>query len=116
MESSTYNVVLPDQLAGASLAGISGSVIETTGSVAAVAGFPAPVGALVAIETSSGNSIDGEVVGFREESTLVVPLERAAVARFAGADFLRFAGVRAAVFFFARFFFVFFAISVPFGI
>lgn len=48
-----------------------GSVVETVGMTAAVADFPAPVGALVRIERASGQVIEGEVIGFREGHTLV---------------------------------------------
>jgi flagellar biosynthesis/type III secretory pathway ATPase len=56
------------------LAGLTGSVVQTTGLVAAVADFPAPVGALVNIERQSGNALEAEVVGFRDHHTLVMPL------------------------------------------
>lgn len=44
-----------------------------TGLTAAVAGFPAPVGALVEIERQHGVPLEAEVVGFRDEVTLVCP-------------------------------------------
>ncbi len=51
-----------------------GKVVGTQGTTAAVAGFPAPVGALVEIERQTGGSISGEVIGFRNNHTLVFPL------------------------------------------
>ena len=48
-----------------------GSVVRTVGMTAAVADFPAPVGALVEIERQSGGPLRGEVIGFRDEQTLV---------------------------------------------
>lgn len=52
-----------------------GSVMETTGGTATVADLPAPVGALVDIERSSGGRIQAEVIGFRNNRTLVFPYE-----------------------------------------
>lgn len=57
------------------LAGLTGSVVQMTGLTAAVADFPAPIGALVSIERQSGNGIEAEVIGFRDKQTLVMPLE-----------------------------------------
>ncbi len=53
---------------------VTGSVVRTEGGATAVSGFPAPVGALVEIDCQSGIPVVGEVVGFREELTLVCPL------------------------------------------
>lgn len=52
-----------------------GCVMETTGGTAAVADFPAPVGAVVEIERSSGGHVRAEVIGFRNQRTLVFPYE-----------------------------------------
>jgi flagellum-specific ATP synthase len=65
---------LPTHLDSAILARLTGSVVETTGLTAAVAGMPAPVGALVGIQRPSGGDIEAEVIGFRGEHTLVIPL------------------------------------------
>ena len=56
------------------LTGLTGSVVQTIGLTAAVADFPAPIGALVQIARPSGPSVDAEVVGFRDKSTLIMPL------------------------------------------
>ena len=48
--------------------------MQTTGLTVAVAGLPAPVGAVVAIEGQSGGQVEAEVIGFRDERTLVMPL------------------------------------------
>lgn len=56
------------------LPGLTGSVAETVGLVAAVAGMPAPVGATVGIQRLSGAEIEAEVVGFRDRHTLVMPI------------------------------------------
>src|SRR4051812_35090577 len=65
---------LIDQLAAITPTALTGSLVRTEGMVAAVAGFPAPVGALVEIERQSGAAVPAEVIGFREGSTLVYPL------------------------------------------
>ncbi|HEX3998326.1 MAG TPA: FliI/YscN family ATPase [Pirellulales bacterium] len=50
-----------------------GSVVRTSGMTAAVADFPAPVGALVEIERQTGTPLRAEVIGFRDAITLVYP-------------------------------------------
>lgn len=50
---------------------ITGCVVRTEGTAAAVAGFPAPVGSLIEIERQAGEPVSGEVIGFREDLTLV---------------------------------------------
>jgi len=65
---------LTANLEGALLAGLTGSVVQTIGLTASVADFPAPVGALVSIQRQSGEQIEGEVVGFQDNATLVMPL------------------------------------------
>src|SRR5450755_2804965 len=52
---------------------LSGSVVRTIGMTAAVADFPAPVGALVEIERPSGGPLRAEVIGFRDSLTIVYP-------------------------------------------
>jgi len=51
-----------------------GSVVHTDGLATSVAGFPAPVGALVEIERQTGRPLRGEVIGFRDDTTVVYPL------------------------------------------
>lgn len=53
---------------------MTGSLVRTEGLVAAVAGMPAPVGAVVEIDRLSGPPVEGTVVAFRERQTLVFPL------------------------------------------
>ncbi|MEX2176804.1 MAG: FliI/YscN family ATPase [Pirellulaceae bacterium] len=55
-------------------AGLTGSIVRTEGMTAAVAGFAAPVGALVEIQRQTGGPIEAEVIGFRGQTTLVYPL------------------------------------------
>jgi flagellum-specific ATP synthase len=50
-----------------------GSVVETIGMTAAVADFPAPVGALVEIERQASEPLAAEVIGFRDSLTLLYP-------------------------------------------
>ncbi len=69
------NVELPEHVNSAMLVGLTGSVVQMTGLTATVADFPAPVGALVSIERQSGDSIEAEIIGFRDKQTLVMPLE-----------------------------------------
>jgi FliI/YscN family ATPase len=53
---------------------LTGRVIRTEGLTTAVAGFPAPVGAVVEIERQAGGPVAGQVIGFRQDATLVYPL------------------------------------------
>lgn len=62
---------ISEQLDQAMTASLTGSVVETIGNTAAVADFPAPVGALVEVDRVAGAPIEGEVIGFRDQTTLV---------------------------------------------
>lgn len=64
---------IADQLAGCMSTALTGSVVRTIGMTAAVAGLPAPVGAMVEIERQTGGPIQGEVIGFDKSLTLVYP-------------------------------------------
>ena len=72
MTSQLSQLIAP--LNGAMLTDITGSVVQMVGLTAAVADFPAPVGALVHISRPTGPSIEAEVVGFRDKTTLIMPL------------------------------------------
>ena len=61
---------------------LSGSIARIEGMMIAVADFPAPVGARVEIERQAGEPIAAEVVGFRDELTLVYPLAPVTGVRF----------------------------------
>jgi flagellum-specific ATP synthase len=74
------NTATLSQLNETMTASLVGSVVETVGMTAAVADFPAPVGALVRIERDS-EMAEGEVVGFRDGLTLVYLLTAAAGVR-----------------------------------
>jgi flagellum-specific ATP synthase len=65
---------LPPHLNAAILAGLNGNVVQTAGLTAAVAGMPAPVGAVVGIQRPGGGEVEAEVIGFRHEHTIVMPL------------------------------------------
>src|SRR5262245_52814515 len=65
---------LANQLDAAMPFALTGNIVRTEGLAAAVAGFPAPVGAVVEIERQSGGPIEAEVIGFRDRLTLVYPL------------------------------------------
>jgi flagellum-specific ATP synthase len=69
------------QLNDAMTTSLSGSVVETVGMTAAVADFPAPVGALVRVDRDSRPAVEGEVVGFRDGRTLVYLLSSTAGVR-----------------------------------
>jgi flagellum-specific ATP synthase len=64
---------LTDQLAAIMPTALTGTVIRTVGTTIAVAGFPAPIGATVRIARQTGDDVEGEVVGFRDDATLVYP-------------------------------------------
>jgi flagellum-specific ATP synthase len=53
--------------------GLTGSVSRIVGLTAAVADFPAPLGASCTIAQESGAAIWAEVVGFRDAETLLLP-------------------------------------------
>ncbi len=53
--------------------GIEGSIMRTSGTTAAVADFPAPVGAMAEIERHGGGSLPAQVIGFRDDLTLLYP-------------------------------------------
>jgi flagellum-specific ATP synthase len=54
---------------------LCGSVVRTSGMTAAVADFPAPVGAIVEIDRQTGGPLAGEVIGFHDDLTLVYLLD-----------------------------------------
>ncbi|MDX1962535.1 MAG: FliI/YscN family ATPase [Pirellulales bacterium] len=52
---------------------LTGKVVRTVGMTAAVADFPAPVGALVEIDRAHEGPLRAEVIGFQDELTLLYP-------------------------------------------
>lgn len=63
------------QLASILPTALRGSVVRTEGLTTAVAGFPAPIGSIVEIERQASDPIEGEVIGFRDDLTLVYPFK-----------------------------------------
>ncbi|MCE5266927.1 MAG: FliI/YscN family ATPase [Planctomycetaceae bacterium] len=51
-----------------------GSVAQTAGTTVSAAGFPAPVGAVAEIERQAGPPLMAEVVGFRDDLSVLCPL------------------------------------------
>ena len=62
------------QLAAVMPTALEGRVARLVGTTAAVAGFPAPVGATAEICRQGSEPLAAEVVGFRDELTLLYPL------------------------------------------
>ncbi len=50
-----------------------GTVTHTVGTTVSVAGFPAPLGSVAEIQRQAGDPLIGEVIGFRDELTLISP-------------------------------------------
>ena len=65
---------LTDQLEQVIPTAVTGRLVQTVGTTAAVAGCRVPVGATVEIQRPNGTSVAAEVIGFREELTLIAPL------------------------------------------
>jgi len=73
--------MMVEQLDAMMTATVTGSVVRTTGMTIAVAGFPAPIGALAEIDRQTGDPVSGEVVGFHDDLTIVYPLGNVAGVR-----------------------------------
>ncbi len=65
---------LIEQLDGIMPTALQGSVAETVGTTISAAGFPAPLGAVAEIRRQSGEPLKAEVVGFRDDLTVLYPL------------------------------------------
>jgi flagellum-specific ATP synthase len=65
---------LLDEVATVLPTAMVGSVVRTEGLAAAVAGLPAPVGAVVQIERIGQPNVEAEVIGFRDDLAIVYPL------------------------------------------
>jgi len=66
---------IADHLDSIMPAALEGSVAEIVGMTAAVADFPAPLGAIAEIERQAGRPAPAEVIGFRNDLTLLYPHE-----------------------------------------
>jgi FliI/YscN family ATPase len=64
---------LIDQIQRSLPVGLSGRVSKLVGLTVAVAGFPAPLGAVAKLEAEHGTSVEAEVVGFSGDDTLMLP-------------------------------------------
>lgn len=53
---------------------LQGRVVRTDGSIVEVAGFPAPLGARVTIHRQASEPLPAEVIGFRDDRTIIYPL------------------------------------------
>ncbi len=62
-----------DQLGSIVPIGLTGSVTKLVGMTASVASFPAPLGAVCHIQRENRRGVDGEVIGFQRDETLVLP-------------------------------------------
>jgi flagellum-specific ATP synthase len=65
---------LIDQLENVMPTALVGSIAQTAGTTVTAAGFPAPVGAVAEIQREMGSPLLAEVVGFRDDLTLLYPL------------------------------------------
>ena len=79
--SKQHDCIMSDQLDGIMPIELIGSVARTVGMTVSIAGFPAPVGALVSIERDAGEPLEAEVIGFRDNLTLVYPFSELAGVR-----------------------------------
>ena len=64
---------IEEQLEGVMPTALLGTVARTVGMTVAASGFPAPVGALAEIQRETGGPLLAEVIGFRDELTLLYP-------------------------------------------
>src|SRR4029079_7280332 len=64
----------PAQLDSIIPTALTGGIVRTEGLAAAVAGLPAPVGAVVEIDRLANSVVGAEVIGFRGNETIVYPL------------------------------------------
>ena len=64
---------ITEQLEGVIPTALVGTVARTVGMTVSAAGFPAPVGALAEIHRQTGAPLMAEVIGFRDELTLLYP-------------------------------------------
>ncbi len=55
--------------------GLTGSVTKIVGLTVAVSDFPAPLGSVCKIEAENGQAVEGEVIGFQGEHTLLLPYD-----------------------------------------
>jgi flagellum-specific ATP synthase len=66
-------IEIAERLEAAMPTALTGTVARTVGMTVSVAGFPAPVGAMAEIRRQTGPPLLAEVIGFRDELTLLYP-------------------------------------------
>ena len=66
-----------DRVTQMTTAVLTGRVADVTGLTVIVTGLPAPVGAMCGIERQDGSRVMAQVVGFRDDRTVVMPLGEA---------------------------------------
>ncbi len=64
---------LEEQIATIMPVRLVGSVVETLGMTVSVIGFPAPVGAVAQIERQGSEPLYAEVIGFKDQQTILYP-------------------------------------------
>ena len=63
-----------DRISRMSTPAMIGRVCDVTGLTVVVSGLPAPVGSMCRIQTQSGGQTEAQVVGFRDDRALLMPL------------------------------------------
>jgi len=66
-------LTLEDHIKTIMPARIIGSVVQTHGMMIAAADFPSPIGSVAEIDRSDGNPLTAEVIGFKDDLTLLYP-------------------------------------------
>ena len=66
-------ITIEDHIKTVIPARIVGSVVETHGLTIAAAGFPSPIGSVAEIDRSSGRPLTAEVIGFKDDQTILYP-------------------------------------------
>lgn len=66
-------LALEDQVRRILPVGLTGSVTQIVGMTVSVADFPAPLGSICRITRESGPPVEGDVIGFQDGMTLVLP-------------------------------------------
>ena len=68
-------LTVEDQLSRILPVDLTGRVSKIVGLTISVSGFPAPMGAICRIDRDNGRPVDASVIGFREQETLLLPLD-----------------------------------------
>ncbi|HLA84369.1 MAG TPA: FliI/YscN family ATPase [Thermoguttaceae bacterium] len=65
---------LAEQLESIMPTALTGSVVDMVGTVVSAAGFPAPLGAVARIDRDARPPLAAQVIGFRDDATILYPL------------------------------------------